>query len=268
MRKTCFFTGAVFCVLFTACAPSSNAKKETPVAEVPDANAVQVAGSFNNWWTYQYNHIDFTNPYTTQDTSGVPVSRDSFLQMLTTGKCIALRLLTADSSLKYRLYPLPASADPAIASQMAVTAKEEYGRFKREGTALPGFNFTDLNGQEYDRSNMQGKWLVLKCWFIGCKPCVAEMPELNRLVKEFSNRKDVVFLSLAFDGRAPLKNFLTATAFDYAVVPNRREYMMNQLGVTGYPTHILVNGQGNIVKITNRQEQFTEFFRRAVGEGK
>lgn len=78
-------------------------------------------------------------------------------------------------------------------------AEREYKNYQMEGKELPDFNFTDLDGTVYDKETTAGKIVVLKCWFIGCVPCVEEMPALNKLVNQYRNQKDIVFVSLAFD---------------------------------------------------------------------
>ena len=118
------------------------------------------------------------------------------------------------------------------------------------GGDLPNFNFVDLDGKEYNSKIMDGKWVVVKLWFIGCKPCIAEMPQLNELVEQYKNREDIVFLSLAWDSPEKLEQFLKKTRFDYAVVPNEKQYIMETLGIEAFPTHMIVKN-GVIVEVVS-----------------
>ena len=43
------------------------------------------------------------------------------------------------------------------------------------------------------------KVVVINLWFTSCAPCIEEMPELNKLVKEYENNDAVLFLALALD---------------------------------------------------------------------
>lgn len=63
--------------------------------------------------------------------------------------------------------------------------------------ALP-FSAKDINGKNYSLESLKGKVIVINFWFVECKPCVMEMPELNKLVEKYEN-KDVVFLGLAIN---------------------------------------------------------------------
>ena len=75
-----------------------------------------------------------------------------------------------------------------------------------------------LEGQSFASKDLKGKVVVLNFWFVGCAPCIVEIPGLNRLVKELEGR-DIVFLALALDGPKTLRSFLREKAFDYHIVP-------------------------------------------------
>jgi peroxiredoxin len=68
-------------------------------------------------------------------------------------------------------------------------------------------------------------------------------------VEQVQNRKDIVFIGLAFDKADLLKQVLTKKEFRYAIIPEKENYLMNELGIVYYPTHIIVNREGKIVKV-------------------
>lgn len=143
-------------------------------------------------------------------------------------------------------------------------ADREYKNYKMEGKELPGFNFTDLDGTVYDKETTAGKIVVLKCWFIGCVPCVEEMPALNKLVNQYKNQRDIVFVSLAFDKKADLKKFLAKKTFDYAVVANQKDYLIKDAEVTSFPTHIVINKKGVVVKVVSSYEEMESALKKIV----
>jgi cytochrome oxidase Cu insertion factor (SCO1/SenC/PrrC family) len=128
-------------------------------------------------------------------------------------------------------------------------AQMTYRYLQFEGSSLPGFNFVDLNGNVYNAETTKGKVVILNCWFIHCRACNEEMPELNKIVEQVQNRKDIVFIGLAFDKADLLKQVLTKKEFRYAIIPEKENYLMNELGIVYYPTHIIVNREGKIVKV-------------------
>ncbi len=219
--------------------------------ETPNMNPKLVLKNPGTWWSYNYKNINLSANYIALDTASKVISKDSFLKFLSSGEYIAFRLLTYDSSLKYKLYKLSPLDDKNIRIIVKEFGKNGYQQYKMEGTEIPDFSFTALDGTIYNKETTKGKIVVLKCWFIHCQVCIEEMPALNEVVKQFQNRKDIVFVSLAFDPKDSLKTFLTRRKFDYAVVPVQIKYLSEKLNVTAYPTHFIINRQGLISKVMN-----------------
>jgi len=116
------------------------------------------------------------------------------------------------------------------------------------GEEAPDFSGTDLDGNEYSKESLKGKVVVLNFWFIACKPCIMEMPELNGLVEKYKG-KEVVFLGLATDRESRLRPFLEKTPFNYQIVPNSGQ-LANTFEVLGFPTHIVIDPEGTVVWAT------------------
>ncbi len=109
----------------------------------------------------------------------------------------------------------------------------------------PQFKVTSLDGKTFDLDALQGKIVVLNLWFIGCGPCRKEIPKLNRLVAEFRD-KNIVFLAPTFDGIEELKNFLKTMPFNYTIVPNAEELIVGKFNAATFPTHIVIDQDGQI----------------------
>ncbi|RYZ25946.1 MAG: TlpA family protein disulfide reductase [Chitinophagaceae bacterium] len=242
---TTFFAIALF---VSSCKEEKN--YGAPVVK-PEA----ILKSLMNYLAYNERYVQLWDEFTPLDEGEKVISKETFLQKLNTGEYLPLRLSTNDSTIYYQLYKIPATADQGILSSVKSYAQIDLEFFQMEGKHLPAFNFTDLNGHVYNKESIMGKTLVLKCWFINCVPCVKEMPELNQLVKQYSKRNDLLFVSLAFDSPEKLKTFLSKTKFDYAVVGNQEDYLLNQLKISGYPTHLVVNDQGKILKVVNNYKE-------------
>lgn len=217
-------------------------------------------------WGYCWRYVKPLEDYTAYDTSGGEISREQFLTMFASGDYLPLRLRTADSSHRYRMYALPPSTDQGIRSTLGNLGKKLLHDYRQEGKTLPAFTFVDLDGNRYTPENTKGRILVLKCWFIACAPCVEEMPQLNRMMEQYSDRKDILFVSLATDPANKLKDFLQKTEFKYAVIPDMRSYMSDALQVNAYPTHFLVNKQGQIAKVTNKADELEIALRKECGK--
>jgi thiol-disulfide isomerase/thioredoxin len=110
---------------------------------------------------------------------------------------------------------------------------------------LPELEFTDLKGNFYNLAALKGKVVVLNFWFINCKPCVKEIPELNEIVEHFKGQKEVVFLAFAKDNPEKLAAFLSKKPYQYKIIPNSKPFFQ-QLGIDSFPTHIIIDQESII----------------------
>lgn len=109
----------------------------------------------------------------------------------------------------------------------------------QEGAVLKELNFKDSNGNNFTLDSLKGKVIVLNFWFIGCKPCVEEIPDLNRIQEKFKD-KDVVFLAVTFDSKKKLDDFAKKKSFNFTIVPNSMN-IIRQFYVNSYPTTIIID---------------------------
>lgn len=214
--------------------------------------------------TYQEENVRLSEDFTALDTDSENITKESFLNLLSSGDYLPLRLISKDSLSYYQLYKLDASTNKDIRLTLISWGSRELALFKLEGSTFPDFNFVDLEGNVYTRETTKGKILVLKCWYIGCKACVKEMPELNDMVNLYKNRKDILFVSLAFDNKDALTAFLKKKTFIYSVVPDQEDFMRDVLSLHMYPTHFIVNKQGLITKVVNEGKALAAALKKEV----
>ena len=121
--------------------------------------------------------------------------------------------------------------------------------------AAPVFSASALDGKSYTLDELKGKVVVLNFWFIGCKPCIQEMPDLNELVEKHKN-DEVVFLGFALDSAQKLKSFLKKREFDYTIVANSNS-IAKEYNVGGYRTHIVIDQNSDIAFSTTGLSSIT-----------
>ena len=202
-----------------------------------------------NYLVYQRDHLIWSEDYLALDTSFNVMSKVQFLEQLTTGRFLPLKIKTDDGSFSYQLYRLEKSVDKDIVSTIRYSAQTLLHYTKMEGIPIPDFNFVDLDNKIYNYETAKDKIVILNCWFVNCKPCVEEMPGLNQIVKQFKNRKDIIFLALALDPVDDIRNFLKNNIFNYKIIPNKEDYLKNVLKIAGYPTQVVINRRGEVVKV-------------------
>ena len=226
----------------------------------PEVNISEINSDFMKWWTYYSYNISLSSDFTGLNEQSDTIDKKQFLEKLITGNYIPLKIKSDDKAEIYKLYKLDANADKRIGSTIKLESTTIYGLYEIEGSLLPQFNFTDLNGNSYTNENTKGKTIILKTWFINCKACIAEFQELNEFVEKYKQRNDIIFLSLALDTKSELEKFLRQNKFEYKVVPDQKEYILGKLYLNRFPTHLVVDENGTILKVVNKASEMIAFF--------
>jgi len=117
---------------------------------------------------------------------------------------------------------------------------------EKMGKPFPEFLLTSLDGRKWNKAALIGKITVINFWFTGCKPCVAEIPQLNRLASTYNGVAN--FLAFSFDDKQKLNSFLAKNKFNYvqfaaSIVLNKK------LDVDFYPTHLILDKNGLIQEV-------------------
>jgi peroxiredoxin len=233
----CVFILSLFCVI--------RVKSQTPGKVVVPADSI--LKNTNSLLNYYSDHLRLSGDFLAYDAEGKPITRERLLKQTITGNYLPLQIYSKQNTLAYRLYKLSANTNDDVRQTLKQIGNTDYSLFESIGNPLPKFHFVDLNGNTYTSANTKGKILVLKAWMISCIPCVNEMPELNKLVDKYKNRKDIIFVSIAYDSREKLRAFMKHRTFKYAVVSMPISYIQDTLHVTGYPAHWVINKQGIVV---------------------
>ncbi|MEM9673469.1 MAG: peroxiredoxin family protein [Cyclobacteriaceae bacterium] len=117
----------------------------------------------------------------------------------------------------------------------------------------PAFELTDISENTYTNESLLGKIVVINFWGTTCGPCVREIPELNRLVQQYADRDDVVFLAISVDKKEKIESFLERKAFYFQLVSlASEEHKATELqraftGDIGLPTNFVINKEGKVV---------------------
>lgn len=106
------------------------------------------------------------------------------------------------------------------------------------------WNLQDLNGEKIDFKRSEGKVIVLNIWATWCPPCLAEMPSLHNLYKEFGHSVDFYFVS--WEERQVLQHFLSKKDYILPVYQPLGE-MPSILDSSSLPTTYLISQDGEIV---------------------
>ena len=257
-----------YILLFTlfflsACSTTVSKSSQKRKAGDPMAAPAEILANGMSFMIYKRDLLKLTVKYNTYDSALHNISKAAFLQSFATGAYFPLRIITDDTVVSYKLYPLPDTTNKDVRSAVKYYGEVYNNYFKREGELFPVVNFSDVNGNTYNNETFKGKTVVLKFWFIHCGACVAEMPRLNELVKEYADHKEVLFLSLAYDTKEQLISFLKNTAFRYATIPVSEAFVLEDMKINAFPTHMILK-DGVITNMSNDAEELVAALHEAV----
>ena len=108
------------------------------------------------------------------------------------------------------------------------------------GKAMQELKLLDLDGKPYDAAKLKGSVLVLDFWATWCKPCINEIPELNRLQEKYASKGlKVVGVTMASGAAPEVKPFVGRFKMQYTVLmgDDGQSYDLN---IYSYPTTYLV----------------------------
>ncbi|WPO78642.1 TlpA disulfide reductase family protein [Flavobacterium sp. KACC 22761] len=214
-----------------------------------EIDPIQIQKNFTDWSAYQSKKIMLSRDFTALDAESKEISKEAFLDQLANRNFIPIRLKSEGNEYVYKLFKIQPKTDTSIKATINQIGFDAYKNYKMEGTAFPKFSFKDLNGNLVTNESMKGKIIVIKCWYIHCTPCIREFPQVNKLVEEYKDRKDIVFMSLAEDSAEQLKTFLARKPLSYSVIPDMKVYMNESLQLNSFPTHFIINKEGMIAKV-------------------
>jgi len=111
------------------------------------------------------------------------------------------------------------------------------------GKPMPVLSVSSLSHKTKKVSKINDRVIVINWWSTFCPPCREEIPELNKLVKKYSN-KGIEFVAIAWNNESEIQEFLKKNQFDYShFVCNENACFI--LG-NSYPRNIVVDRNGSV----------------------
>ena len=137
------------------------------------------------------------------------------------------------------------SAIPEAAPAAAAEPAANLPVGSAEGNLLPDFSTDLLNGGDYKLSDHRGHVVILNFWGTTCAPCIAELPDYEKLKVAYP---DVEILAIhAKAGAKKAKEFLEDKGWDHLdfATDSKEKGIMKLLNVSeALPSTIVLNPQG------------------------
>jgi len=115
--------------------------------------------------------------------------------------------------------------------------------------SFPDFDFQDLSGAAFSSSDFKGKWTFVDFWGTWCKPCLVELPHLEKIYKnaaeEFNGKLEIMTFSY---NSHQLQEFMDKNNYSFPVteVPSS---LVSEMKINTYPSKILILPDGRFIRL-------------------
>lgn len=105
------------------------------------------------------------------------------------------------------------------------------------------------SGQEIEFGNRSKSWTFIDIWATWCPPCIKELPEIDKFYQQTKNNPSykIEVFSMSYKS-TNLKNFIAKKGYTFPVCEIPEE-IIKKLGVTLFPTKILLSPEGKFLKL-------------------
>ena len=134
------------------------------------------------------------------------------------------------------------------------------------GMQAPDFTLRTLTGESFNLYEQRGKPIFLNFWGTWCGPCVAEMPDIQKLQNTMSDSIHIVGIGVR-DTRSQELRFITQYGYTWTFILDSTQDVVRKYEVSAYPTSVFLNAKGEIVLKfvgTRHYETFLEATRLAI----
>ena len=104
------------------------------------------------------------------------------------------------------------------------------------------FTLLTENDEQVNISNTDGKIILLNFWATWCPPCIKEIPDLQKLKKDFGTNVEVFFISVDSNFSEIVPKFLKKNNFsDLNIFNDQKLIISKKFNVKTMPTTIIIN---------------------------
>ena len=128
--------------------------------------------------------------------------------------------------------------------------KDDYDNMPKDGDMSINFSYPNISSEMISLSSFRGRLVYIDVWATWCGPCIAEIPSLERLQKDYEN-KDIVFLSVSVDtDKEAWEKMLTEDQLGGVQLwADGWSQITKSYAIFGIPRFILVDKSGELIAV-------------------
>lgn len=154
------------------------------------------------------------------------------------------------------LYPIVIKQKEYV--EKSIAADKRIEELQSGNYDAPAFTLKNLEGKDVSVSDFKGKWLIIDFWGSWCGWCIKGFPKLKDAYEQYQPELEI----LGVDCNEPEANWRKGVEkykLPWVNVYNPEgTNILENYGVTGFPTKVIVNPEGKIANITIGEDP--EFF--------
>lgn len=119
-------------------------------------------------------------------------------------------------------------------------------------SSAPEFTVEGLDGKKYVLKDLLAKGpVLLDFWTTWCKPCMNELPELDKLYQKYQERGFTLITIASDDAKtsSKIKPLVKSRSFTFPVGTDPERKIGNAYSVRNYPTSYLIGRDGKILSV-------------------
>jgi peroxiredoxin len=118
-------------------------------------------------------------------------------------------------------------------------------------TKAPGFRAVDLQGERFTLDDLLGKGpIVVDFWATWCKPCIKELPYVQRLHEDYRDR-GVQVLAVTIDSpksQSQVRRFIKSRKYDFRVVMDAEQDVFRKLQGKGTIPYVVILDENGYIR--------------------
>lgn len=114
--------------------------------------------------------------------------------------------------------------------------------------------------------DFSGKVLVIDFWATWCHPCLAAIPRLNQLARDYADKGVVILGICATTGSEGMAEVVRDRGMDYPVARDIDKQSERALGVRYFPCHVLIDRKGIIRGVGLNSQMLQETLDQVLAE--